>query len=221
LYHERSREFALVDLPQDYDTYFRSLSGNARSMLNRRTKAILERDHASFHMCTIEEERPAFLDALFRLHRERWQQRGEEGSFVRKPAMVAFYREFTRLALSRGWLRLCGLKIEGEFRAVQVGYVYGDTYSQLQEGFGRTVPDGIGNVLRSLAIRSLIKEGVRCYDFLGGYSEHKRRWLSRMRTGCDLFMARPNLKTQLLFYKEVWPIGRFIAEDHPAGKSRQ
>jgi hypothetical protein len=67
-----------------------------------------------------------------------------------------------------------------------------------------------------MAVQSLIEERVQWYDFLGGFTEHKRLWRATERNGADLFIGHPNLKNQLLFYKEVWPTGRFLIEDHPA-----
>ncbi len=214
--HEHLRDFAPVDLREDFEGFLGTLSRNTRSSLRRRMRDVLDGDGATFCLCT-PDDREEFLDALFRLHAQRWATRGDEGSFRRQPHMEAFYRRFIPEAQQRGWLRLYGLRLGGELKAVQIGYVYGGTYSQLQEGFCPSAPDGVGNVLRALSIESLIAEGVRCYDFLGEWSEHKRRWGATLRKGCDLFIGRPNLRTRLLFCREIWPFGRFLVEDHPAG----
>ena len=64
-----------------------------------------------------------------------------------------------------------------------------------------------------MVIEQCIDAGVQDYDFLGGVSEHKRRWGAQERDGCDLFIAHPSkLKNKLLFSTEVWPSGRFIDE---------
>lgn len=209
--HERPRDFSAVELPADYASFERSLSENHRSMLKRRRKQVMALPGASFERCVREEDRPAFLEALFDLNHRRWSAEGQVGTFVRKAAEARFYREFTRKALERGWLALFAIKIGGELKAVQAGYVYGGVCYQTQEGFDPDGPSGIGNVLRSMAIERLVAENVRTYDFLGEWSEHKRRWGATRRTGCDFFIGRRGLKTAVLFSAaEVWPTGRFL-----------
>ena len=130
--------------------------------------------------------------------------------------MASFYERFGGCALSRGWLRLYSLKVDGLVRAVQYGYVYGGVFSQLQEGFDPDVVPGIGNVLRNLVFHACIEEGLREYDFLGGHADHKRRWGALERSGHDLFIGRPSLKNRLLFAKQVWPTGRYLRQSHPS-----
>ena len=151
---------------------------------------------------------PRFLAALFELNQRRWGAKGQHGVFSGLEGQ--FYEQFTRRALERGWLRLYGATIAGEFKAVQIGYVYRGSFSQLQEGFDPEAPQGIGNVLRGKVIEYLIQEGVRTYDFLGGFTEHKRRWGARVRAGHDLFIGRRTLKNLLLFATEIWPTGRYL-----------
>lgn len=208
--HERLCNFSAMALPGDYPSYEKSLSNNSRSTLRRRRKQLLALPGVSFERCESEGDRLALLNALFDLNHRRWSATGRVGTFVRKPLEARFYREFTRIALQRGWLRLFALKIQGEFKAVQIGYVYDRTFYQFQEGFDPEGPPGIGNVLRSKVIEYCIAEGVQSYDFLGGFTEHKRRWLATPRTGHDLFIGRRNFKNALLFSAEIWPTGRYL-----------
>lgn len=207
---ERARQFSGFDLPSDYATYLRTLSGNTRSTIQRRTKQVFGSGEATFEQCRSEGERAAYLEALFELNHRRWSAAGQAGTFVRKPLEARFYREFTRSALERGWLRLWAIRTAGEFKAVQIGYVYRRTFHQLQEGFDPAGPSGIGNVLRARVIEECIKEGVRSYDFLGEHTEHKRRWAAVPRTGYDLFVGRRSLKTAIVFGAGVWPTGRYL-----------
>jgi CelD/BcsL family acetyltransferase involved in cellulose biosynthesis len=209
--HEREAMFGAMALPEDYTTYERSLSKNGRAMLQKRKRQILALPGVSVERCQSEADRPAYLDALFDLNHRRWSATGQAGTFVRKPLEAQFYREFTRVALERGWLRLFALKIEGKFKAVQAGYVYHRTFYQLQEGFDPEAPQGIGNVLRAHVIEQCIAEGVQTYDFLGEFSDHKRRWLAEPRAGHYLFIGRRgSLKNALLFARKIWPTGRYL-----------
>jgi CelD/BcsL family acetyltransferase involved in cellulose biosynthesis len=216
LIQEKSAEFSELELPATYQQYLASLSGNARSMLKRRAQQIMKAPGMRFTCCSREEERGAYLDALFELHARRWTAAGLPGSFVRRPAMTEFYREFSRIALERNWLRIFALRDGDRFTAIQFGYVYNGTFYQLQEGFEPEGPEGIGNVLRSHVIQSCIAEGVRSYDFLGGYTEHKRRWGARLRMGRHVLVGRKTVKNLPLFTIGIWPTGKYLKLDRPA-----
>jgi CelD/BcsL family acetyltransferase involved in cellulose biosynthesis len=209
-HHVRSRQFSSFELPADPGSYVRSLSQNKRQQLRSEMRRIMGHESVAVTRCQSPGELPRYLDALFALHHQRWQERGEAGVFRRRPSEARFYREFTRVALDRGWLWLTGLEDRGELKAVQLGYVYGGVYHQLQEGFDPRYASGVGNVLRVKSIEACIASGVRGYDFLGGMTEHKRRWLATPRTGYDLFIGRRSLKNRLLFAREIWPTGRFL-----------
>ena len=214
---ERPAEFALVTLPGSYDDYVRSLSQNKRQQLRQEMRRILGRPGVAVVQCSRADEVPRFLDALFELHSRRWAQVGSLGSFRRKPEEAEFYRRFVPLALERGWLRLFGLEERGELKAVQIGYVYGDVFHQMQEGFDPEYPKGAGNVLRAQVIEQCIAEGLKAIDFLGEMTEHKRRWQAKVRLGHDVFLGRRGLKTRLLFSAGLWPTGRFLRPEAPRG----
>ena len=208
--HERSRDFGVFDLPEDMKKYFQSLSRNRRSQLRRQIKKVLGRNDIRFLRCLTADDLPRFLDALFELHYRRRNKLGDEGTFRRKPDQVIFYRSFTKAAFKKGWLWFFGLEDHGEFKAIQIGYVYNNVFHQLQEGFDPDYIDGVGNVLRTRVIEACIAEGIKAYDFLGDMTEHKRRWGAKLRTGYDFFISHKSLKNRILFTREVWPTGRFL-----------
>jgi CelD/BcsL family acetyltransferase involved in cellulose biosynthesis len=209
LIRDRRTSFSAAELPADYKSYWKALSGNARSTIQRQARRI-EAEGARFETCASAAELDGFLDALVDLNHRRWSAAGGEGSFHTRPLELAFYREFTRRALERGWLRISGLRIDGALKAVQIGYVYGGSFLQLQEGFDPAAPPGLGNVARSRVIEACIREGLTSYDFLGGHTDHKRRWLASERPGYDLFIARRSLKNALVYAAGAWPTGRFL-----------
>ena len=132
--------------------------------------------------------------------------------FVRKPRERAFYESFAPVALARSWLGLYALRQDGEYRAVQIGYSYNGVFSQLQEGFDPDIDAGAGNVLRDLVISDLIERGIRYYDFLGGWSEHKRRWGAKQVMGSDILVGSTGLRGRSVLSVPIWPSGRFIAD---------
>jgi len=208
--HQRVREFAAVKLPPTYPAYVSSLSPNKRQNLQTETRRIQRRKGVTITRCTSVEQIEPMLDDLFDLHHRRWNKRGQDGGFVHRPNMVRFYRQFAPAALQQGWLQLFALEEGGQRKAVQIGYVYDRVFLQLQEGFDPEYVTGAGNVLRGKVIEAAIADGVTTYDFLGDMSEHKRRWLAVVRHGFDLLIGHRSLKNRALFFKEVWPTGRYL-----------
>jgi CelD/BcsL family acetyltransferase involved in cellulose biosynthesis len=211
----RPHDFAAFPLPATKDEYFRSLSGNKRQGLKAEAKRISKQSNTEIRRCVNADDLPPFLDALFDLHGRRWNEKGGTGTFKNRPLEIEFYRRFSPIALRTGWLRLYALLDAGEFKALQVGYVYRNVFHQLQEGFDPTYLAGVGNVLRARVIDDCIDEGVEGYDFLGDMSEHKRRWGGKLREGRDLFVSRPSLKNLLLSKPGVWPSGRYMRQVRP------
>jgi len=212
--HERPRDFSSFDLPEDMDAYMARLSRNRRSQVRRQVKKVLSRDGIHVVRCRTANDLPEFLNALFDLHHRRWKQRGEEGTFRRHPDQILFYQNFTKLAFEQGWLRLLGLKENDKFKAVQIGYVYKNIFNVLQDGFDPDFIPGVGNVLRFKVLETCIAEGISSYDLLGEMTEHKRRWGAKKRIGFDFIIGNKSLKNRLLFFKEIWPTGRFLVPEN-------
>jgi CelD/BcsL family acetyltransferase involved in cellulose biosynthesis len=206
----RAKPFSSVPLPATAEAYRSALSAKTRKNVRRDTDKILGRAGVRFVSCGSADELPRFLDALFRLHHDRWMRKGEEGTFRRKPAGARFYARFAPRALEQGWLRLHGIEDQGELKAVQVGYVYGSVFHALQEGFDPAYTAGVGNVLRARVLEECIASGLASYDFLGGITPHKERWLAAPRDGYDLLLGRRNLRNALVFWRPLWPGGRFL-----------
>ena len=150
------------------------------------------------------------MDALFYLHRLRWQSVGQSGSFVRAPTEAKFHELFAPIALRNNWLRLSALMDGDSFKAVQIGYVYDRTFNSLQEGFDPSAIRGAGNALRGHVIENLIDEGIRDYDFLGGHTDHKHRWSANERFGAEFVIANNSFKGWLTRIIGIWPTGLYL-----------
>jgi CelD/BcsL family acetyltransferase involved in cellulose biosynthesis len=209
-FHDRPADFAYFDLPGSWDAYLNALSPKTRHQVRTEAKKVASHGSLKISRCETADQVPVFLDALFDLHYRRWKALGEEGTFRRKPNEAEFYRRFAPRALQNGWLRIFGLQDNDNFKAVQIGYVYRKVFYSLQEGFDPDAFKGVGNALRAAVIQSCIAEGLTGYDFLGAMTEHKRRWLAQQRDGWDILVGCRSLKNAALFYKEVWPTGRYL-----------
>lgn len=207
----RETLFSGMELPSSMNAFESGFSRNARSRMRRTTRNVQRISNVEFIRCESPSDLPEFLNALFELHDARWNSVGKEGLFTRAPAERRFYESFAPVALKNDWLRLYGLRCGTEFKAVQIGYRSGSTFLQMQEGFDPDFEAGCGNALRHLVIRDLIAEGVSYYDFLGGISEHKRRWGAKPAVGSDLLIGSRSVKSRFILSGPFWPTGRYLS----------
>ncbi len=107
---------------------------------------------------------------------------------------------------------MTGYRLEGRLVAVQFGLRLDETYMQIQEGFDPKLPSGLGNALRYASLQKCVASGIRAYDFLGGHTEHKRRWGGQSHEGFDAMVIsgrNPLVKAAL---NKVWPTGRWLSD---------
>jgi CelD/BcsL family acetyltransferase involved in cellulose biosynthesis len=187
-----------IHLPDAWEKYLAALSSEDNKNIQRYTRRLRNRYTARFYRCTQNHELPRCLDALFRLHQGRWQHAGERGTFS-SSARRQFYQELSLSLLARGWLELWVLELDGEIAAVQFAFRFRDTVFQLQEGYDHLrSSDRPGYVLRAEVLRTLISEGVRTYDFLGGEDSYKARWRAERCSYRTLRCAMPYTKGAIL-----------------------
>jgi CelD/BcsL family acetyltransferase involved in cellulose biosynthesis len=211
-YNIRDTVFSSIRLPDTVEGYDATFSSKRRNQQKRIKKRIFSDATARFVNCEEQGQLDHFLDALFNLHHKRRMLLNDPGTFIRKPSQPLFYRSFTPKALQNGWLRISALEARGSIQAIQLGYICNGAYLQLQEGFNPDFTTGAGNVLRHHVIAQCITEGLEEYDFLGGFSEHKRRWGAKPRLGHDIIVGNRSLKSRLLIMMQSWPTGRYLRQ---------
>jgi CelD/BcsL family acetyltransferase involved in cellulose biosynthesis len=177
--HRERHPCSFIPLPNDYETYLASLPTKFRTTVRYRTNKLVKNHQVRVVRTQQEEEIEGHLQRLFELHQGRWEAEGHPGSFYH-PRKRAFYHDISTAFLRRGWLRFYHLEVDGVIRAAQFGFAFGGVLHSLQEAFDiHFRPPGVGGVgvvLRGMAIRACIDEGLKAYDFLGGDEEFKTRW---------------------------------------------
>ena len=180
-----------IRLPDRWESYLEQISKKEKDKLRYYSRRIEKRYRARFYKCTQESEISPCLDALFDLHRKRWQQRGEAGVFA-TPARRQFYEQMSRNFLARNWLEFWLLDLDGKTVAAQFAFRHRDRVFALQEGFDPAFSgESVGFVLRGHALKQCIADGVAYYDFLAGKSESKERWAVDVLSYTNLHFARP------------------------------
>lgn len=121
------------------------------------------------------------FEALVRLHRERWQTRGEEG-VLSDHRVLSMHREAMPLLLAAGLLRLCCLRLNGEIIAVLYSLIDPPEREDRREYFYLTAYSPAhaelrpGTLLIALAMERAVTEGVRTVDMLRGEEAYKQIW---------------------------------------------
>jgi CelD/BcsL family acetyltransferase involved in cellulose biosynthesis len=139
----------------------------------RRLKAIFEVE-AGF--VSNPKELDDAMSSLFELHRRRWNKRWLPG-VLGGSRIQKFHREIAADFLSRGWLRLHYLMLDGEYQALLYCFAFGDRTCYYQGGFEPTLAKhSLGSVLTANAIRTAVGEGRAEFDFLRGDEPYKERW---------------------------------------------
>lgn len=207
-HQQRENTFSSFSLIGDLQTFLSAFSRKHREQIRRQSKKILSGSVVERGQTC--EEVAEYLDSLFSLHNKRRRQLHEQGIFEKRPDMKAFYQRFVPVAMNKGWLSIFRLNEQGQTRAVQLGYVYNNIFHQMQEGFDPDFAAGAGNTLRLEVINNCFKDKINEYDFLGGFTEHKRRWQARERAGYDILIAGHNWIAKLIIKLGIWPTGRFM-----------
>jgi CelD/BcsL family acetyltransferase involved in cellulose biosynthesis len=157
-----------------WDEFLASRSRNFRDQARRRERKLVRETGLSFRLCDDSDRLPADMDALFRLHSERW---GGESSGVFDGRGAAFHREFAAAAFDAGLLRLWLAEIEGETVAAWYGWRFAGSEWYYQAGrdtrFDRY---SLGFVLLAHSVREAMNDGVDAYRFLHGGEEYKGRF---------------------------------------------
>jgi CelD/BcsL family acetyltransferase involved in cellulose biosynthesis len=163
----------VLDLPDSYDAYLKSLSQSLRYDM-RRLDTLLSGGTARIEMHAADTL-DSGLDILFALHSARWRRRGLPGALFGRRA--AFHRNWARLAAQRGWLWLTTLWLDGEPAGALYVMRTGDTAYYYQSGLAvRNGGPSPGTLLLAHTIRRAIDAGVKHLDFLRGDEPYKRRF---------------------------------------------
>jgi CelD/BcsL family acetyltransferase involved in cellulose biosynthesis len=164
-----------LDVRGTWEDYLAALSANLRQQIRRRERNLARSHAVRFRLTTSPDSLQQDLDVLFRLHRLRWGSASEKLQSRR-----GFHREFARLALERGWLRLWTLELDDRPVAVWYGIRFAgvDTY-YLSARDPSLERESIGLVLLAHSIREAHNDGSSEYRFGRGGESYKYRLATR------------------------------------------
>ena len=161
---------------KSWDSYLASLGAEHRYNFHRKWKRLNRDCSVSLEQVRTQAQCRESIDLVIALHNLRWRDRGGSDAF-HAPALVEFHREFSQIALERGWLRLYVLRLDGKPAACLYGFLYRRTFYFYQSGLDAAYDKySAGLITMGLAIKSAIEEGVEEYDLLHGNEAYKSHW---------------------------------------------
>jgi CelD/BcsL family acetyltransferase involved in cellulose biosynthesis len=178
---------------RSWDSYFATLGAEHRYNSKRKWKRLNRDYNVSFEPVRTQEQCGESIDLVIALHNLRWRDRGGSDAF-HTPALVEFHREFSQVALERGWLRLYVLRLDGKPAACLYGFLYRGTFYFYQSGLDAAYDKySAGLVTMGLAIKRAIEEGAEEYDLLHGNEAYKSHWScdSRELSRLEVYPPRP------------------------------
>jgi CelD/BcsL family acetyltransferase involved in cellulose biosynthesis len=127
-----------------------------------------------------EENLDDLLESLFQVHGARWTARGGAG-VVAPEAVRQAHRQAAPALLSRGVLRLYGLRLDDRIVASLYGFTHAAAaetrayayLSGFDPAFERLSP---GTLIMGHAVHEAIREGAAEFDFLRGREPYKYLW---------------------------------------------
>jgi CelD/BcsL family acetyltransferase involved in cellulose biosynthesis len=160
---------------RDWDVFLGARSANFRQQLRRRERRLAREHRLRYRLTDSPDRLDADLDVLFALHGARWGER----SSVLGARGAAFHREFARLALERGWLRLWIMELDGRPVAAWHGFRYAGCEWYYQAGRDPAYDHAsVGLVLLAHTVRGALEDGVCEYRLLRGAEAYKQRFQS-------------------------------------------
>jgi len=196
--HQHAVACLVAPLPRSFDQYLAARKPRMRTKI-RAALRDAEEQGATLAWCTQPAELAPWMEELFALHTRRWQAAGASGSYA-DARRRAFHGELARAHLAAGTLAFARLASGGRALALQLGFVAGTRYYQVQEGYDPGHgEERVGTALRALALQDLIARGIEHYDFMAGDTRHKRDWGGSERPCTTIAFPLPKWRARLAY----------------------
>ncbi len=220
-YRTDVRERVVVDLPQSYEHYLGSLSGQERGSIRKADRRI-RRQHDIRH-CVNKSHEDTFAQALDRFldaHERFWRSKGSPGWFNEWPDAKSFHRRLTQELTPGGRCFITQIIVDGDV----IAGIYGFRFGRLVHGFQPTRDDSeqwrrysLGRMafvnLAEYAVSTgatLIDAGGRPYEYklrLGGRLVGDSLVVISRRGGCSrarLWLFRATARLLDILYRKIW-----------------
>jgi CelD/BcsL family acetyltransferase involved in cellulose biosynthesis len=203
----------------DPEAWVQGLGRKVRQEVRRRRRR-LEEDGAKFEAIEAENRGPA-LDALLKLHAERWRERG--GSRALVPGLREMLDEAAEQMLPEGRMRLLTITVDGRTVAATMVLAAGEEAVGWLGGFDPAWGgSGVSMILVVHAIEDAIRAGRSIFDLGPGAMAYKRRLADAEREVSGLTIVPrgagyPLARATLAPYQARWALSERLS---PATKDK-
>ena len=182
----------------DWATMKLGLGSNLRTNIDRYIRRIQKDYTCQFLRVRTPEQLEEFMDSFVQLHQERWQSKGEPGSFA-LPNRKAFMQETVRDAFRCDRARLWMLFLDGQCVAALQAFVDRGVAHYFQGGFKSGYDKHhLGSVMLALAVQDCVQaEDVDEFDFMGGGGTYKDHWTKTSHEAIEFEALRPGFRPKL------------------------
>lgn len=173
----------LVDLPEDYDQYLRSLKPNERRDTQRRQRRLAEQCEFRPRVVASAGDLNAAFNRFVCLHHKQWTVQGRLGHFGDWPDALAFHRDMLHAQSRQGRPSFAEVWADSELLAAQYEYQFGRRVHWLlssrtnESKWDRFSP---GRLVHLTAVRHAIDAGARQIDDMQGRYRYKMRLGGRL-----------------------------------------
>jgi len=182
----------------DWATVKLGFGSNLRTNIDRYIRRVQKDYKCQFHRVRTPEQLEEFMEAFVQLHQERWQSKGEPGSFA-LPNRKEFMQETLREAFRCDRARLWTLFLDGQCVAVLQAFVDCGVAHYFQGGFKSGYDKHhLGSVMLALAVQDCVEaDDVDEFDFMGGGGAYKDHWTKTMYEAIEFEVLRTGFRPKL------------------------
>jgi len=178
-------------LPESWDAYKAQLSRKRRKQINHRRNRLDAAGDWALSICSSEIELQEAVEALKKLHRQRWNSKGKAGRFASQN-YIQFHSAVIKRFFADHCLWLATLRLDNEIIGVQYIFLWRGELLFYQSGYS---PEhdclSPGHVLFTYTIQRAIEQGLTGIDMLKGDYVYKSAYAkSEFYTSDHVFVKR-------------------------------
>lgn len=208
LFKEKDGIYSEVSLSDGLDDYLKKLHPRMRTKIRKMFKEGVEKN------LTIREIMPDQIqdafNSLIEFHQAKWEAKKESGAFGgSKKYTVNFLQDIIMDFARMDKLRIYSLYQNQENIGHQLYFIDNNTLYLFQEGYlWNTDVMHPGNILRALLMRKLAEYKKYTYNFMSGWTFHKKSWGGKIKKQYYIRFGRDSFKVKLYFL--LYPIVDYI-----------
>lgn len=187
-----------VELGDDWEALLARLPKKTRWTIRKGEKDLVAKGTLDYRPAAAPSDVPGLIEAMYEIERRSWKE-SSGTSITTQHAQREFYEALLPAAAAAGQLSGHVLRLDDRPLAYILGIDDGSgVFLDLKESFDAEFASlSPGHVLKRHAMDTLIRKGVRIYDFMGRCEPYKMRWTDRTYAVDTLVLFRNGLRGRL------------------------